>query len=95
MIWQPCERRLVFSGMDLQSLKSWLDAYGRAWETGKSEAAGLLFTEDTSYQESPYAGPMRGRLAIVEYWSHVPRTQEDIHFNQEITALTSDIAVVH
>ncbi len=59
------------------------------------EAAGVLFTEDASYQESPYDEPMRGRSAIVEYWSHVPRTQEDIHFNYGIVALTSHVATVH
>jgi len=85
----------MLTGMDLHSLKSWLDSYGRAWETKNPEAAGVLFTEDASYQESPYDEPMRGRSAIVEYWSHVSRTQEDIHFNHEIIALTSHVATVH
>jgi hypothetical protein len=57
----------MLTGMDLHSLKSWLDSYGRAWETKNPEAAGVLFTEDASYQESPYDEPMGGRSAIVEY----------------------------
>jgi hypothetical protein len=81
--------------MDLSTLKSWLDAYGRAWEARSPEMAEVLFTEDASYQEPPYDKPMRGRSAIVEYWSHVPRTQEDIHFNYEIIALTIDVAIIH
>ena len=81
--------------MDLPSVKSWLDAYGRAWETRSPEMAGVLFTEDASYQESPYDELMRGRSAIVEYWSHIPRTQEDIHFDHDIIALTSDVAMIH
>jgi len=85
----------MLTDMDLHSLKSWLDSYGRAWETKNPEAAGVLFTEDASYQESPYDEPMRGRSAIVEYWSHVSHTQEDIHFNHEIIALTSHVATVH
>ena len=83
------------TGMDLPSVKPWLDAYGRAWETRSPEMAGVLFTEDASYQESPYDEPMRGRSAIVEYWSHIPRTQEYILFDHEIIALTSDVAIIH
>jgi hypothetical protein len=81
--------------MNLDSLKSWLDAYGRAWESRDPEAAAVLFTEDAFYQESPYDEPMRGRSKIVEYWSHVPRTQDDIHFNYEIIALTGEVASAH
>ena len=66
-----------------------------AWEGKDPEAAAELFTDDASYQESPYDEPMRGRSAIVQYWSHVPRTQDDIHFSYDIITLTSDVAVVH
>jgi ketosteroid isomerase-like protein len=81
--------------MNLRSLQLWLDAYGRAWETRDPRAAGLLFTEDATYQETPFDKPMRGRSEIVEYWSHVPRTQEDIHFSHETVTVTGDIAIVH
>jgi hypothetical protein len=81
--------------MNLDSLKSWLDAYGRAWETRNPEAAGALFTQDASYHETPYDEPMRGRSAIVEYWSHVPRTQDDVHFSHDIIALTGEVAIAH
>jgi hypothetical protein len=81
--------------MDSASLRSWLDGYRRAWELKDPGAAGALFTDDASYQESPYDKPMRGRAAIVEYWSHVPRTQDNIHFNYEIIAVTDKVAVAH
>lgn len=86
---------VVQQGMNVDSLKSWLDAYGHAWETKDPEAAGKLFTEDASYRESPYGEPMRGREAIVEYWSHVPRTQDDVHFKYEIITLINEIAIAH
>ena len=82
-------------GMDLHSLELWLTAYGQAWENRDSNAAGMLFTEDATYQENPFDQPMRGRSAIIEYWTHVPRTQENIHFSYEITALTGDLAIAH
>ena len=76
-------------------MKSWLDAYGQAWEARDPKAAGMLFTEDAIYQETPFDEPMHGRSVIVEYWSHVPRTQEDIHFNHKIIAVTKDGAIAH
>ena len=53
--------------MNLETLKSWLDAYGRAWENRDPEAAASLFTENATYHESPHDEPMRGRSKIVEY----------------------------
>jgi hypothetical protein len=81
--------------MDLHSLELWLTAYGRAWEEGDSNATGMLFTGDAAYQENPFDQPMRGRSAIIEYWTHVPRTQENIHFSYEIIALTGATAIAH
>jgi SnoaL-like domain len=60
---------------DLDAFRSWLDAYGRAWEKRDPEAATALFTEDSTYQVTPFLEPMRGRKAIFEYWSEVARTE--------------------
>jgi hypothetical protein len=68
-------------------------AHRQAWEKRDSNAAGMLFTEDAAYQENPFDQPMRGRSAKIEYWTHVPRTQENIHFSHEITALTGATAI--
>jgi len=81
--------------MNLTTLESWLDRYGRAWETRNPEAAGALFTENASYHETPFDEPMRGRSAIVAYWSHVPRTQDNIHFSYDIITLTDNMAIAH
>jgi len=69
---------------DLLAFKSWLDAYGQAWENRDPEAATALFTEDGTYQVTPFLEPMRGRKAIFEYWSEVARTEENIRFGYEI-----------
>jgi len=81
--------------MDKHTLRVWLNAYGSAWENRDPNAAGMLFTEDATYQETPFDKPMLGRPAIIEYWTHVPRTQENIHFNHEIIATTGDMWIVH
>ncbi len=81
--------------VDPEAFGSWLDAYGRAWETGDPVAAAELFTEDAAYHETPFDEPMRGRADIVEYWSDVPRSQDDIRFSYEILAVSERGGVAH
>jgi len=81
--------------MNPDALRSWLDSYGRACENGDSKAATALFTEGVSYHESPHDEPMRGRLAVSAYWSHIPRRQSDVRFNYEVINLRGNDAVVH
>jgi hypothetical protein len=69
---------------DLVAFKAWLDAYGQAWENRDPEGATALFTEDGTYQVTPFLEPMRGRKAILEYWSEVARTEVNIRFGYEI-----------
>jgi hypothetical protein len=65
---------------DLVAFKSWLDAYCHAWENRDPQAATALFTEDGTYQVTPFLEPMRGRKAIFEYWSEVTQTEKNIKF---------------
>jgi ketosteroid isomerase-like protein len=81
--------------MDLSTFDRWLTAYGRAWETGDAQAAGDLFTEDAAYLETPFDEPMRGRAAVMAYWSDVPLTQSDIRFDYEILAVAGDRGIAH
>jgi hypothetical protein len=68
------------------AFESWMDAYGQAWQKRNSEAAAALYSEDGSYQVTPFVEPMRGRKAIFEYWSNVARTEENVEFRYEILA---------
>lgn len=79
--------------MTRSQLHSWLEAYGRAWETRDPEAAARLFAKGGTYQEGPFTKPMRGRKVILEYWRHVARTQEQIHFKFEILAMTKNFGI--
>ena len=82
--------------MTHDELKSWLDTYGRAWETRDPELVVTLFTEDATYQETPFVEPMRGRVAIHEYWAQkVAQWQEDVRFGHEVLAVEGDTGIGH
>ncbi len=81
--------------MILDEFKSWLDAYGRAWETRDANAAADLFSDDAAYHETPFVEPMRGRAEILAYWTHVGRSQEQIRFRYEILAIANENGTAH
>jgi SnoaL-like domain len=62
----------------------WLDAYGRAWEEFDADAGVALFTEDATYQETPFDEPKRGHDAIRALWQESVDTQEDVTFGHEV-----------
>jgi SnoaL-like protein len=80
-------------GNDVAAFKSWLDAYGHAWENRNPEAATALFAENGTYQVTPFLEPMRGRKAIFEYWSEVARTEENTRFGHEILVVNAGLNI--
>lgn len=72
--------------MTEQELRTWLDAYGGAWETADPDAAMQLFTEDARYYETPFEEPLLGREGVRSYWALATGTQRDISFTYEILA---------
>ena len=79
--------------MDRTSFESWLEAYGRAWRDRNPQAAANLFAEDGTYQVTPFVEAMRGRAAILEYWSHVDQTEQAIQFGYEVLAVTAEAGI--
>lgn len=79
--------------MERTAFESWLEAYGRAWRDRNPQAAAELFAENGSYQVTPFVEPMRGRPAILAYWSEVTRTEENIQFGFEVLAVTADFGI--
>jgi uncharacterized protein (TIGR02246 family) len=79
--------------MTEHAFASWLDSYGSAWESRNAQAAANLFAEDGTYQVTPFLEPMRGRQAILQYWTNVAQTQQDIQFGYEIVAVIPDCGI--
>jgi hypothetical protein len=76
--------------MTPNAFASWLDSYGRAWTSRDPQAAADLFTEGGTYQVMPFVEPMRGKQAILDYWTHVTQTEENIQFGYEILSVTPE-----
>jgi uncharacterized protein (TIGR02246 family) len=81
--------------MDPTQLERWLAAYGQAWETKDPEAAVRLFSEDATYQETPFDEPMRGREAIRAYWAQVPEHHREISFGSEVLYVDGSPGIAH
>lgn len=88
-------RAIAGDKMTKEMLKSWLEAYGRAWETRSPETACALFADDATYQETPFVEAMRGRRAIEDYWSRATGSHADVHFGYEILALNGSEGIAH
>jgi SnoaL-like domain len=57
--------------IDHETVRTWLTAYVRAWETYEPSAIGDLFSENATYAWHPWDtgdDVVRGRSAIVEAW---------------------------
>jgi ketosteroid isomerase-like protein len=81
--------------MDQASFHRWLHAYGHAWMGRDPKAAAALYTDDATYQVTPFDEPIRGRAAIYAYWDGVAKTQERIRFDFEVVAVTSEHGIAH
>jgi len=75
------------------SLQRWLDGYGAAWQARDAQAATVLFTENASYRETPYAEPFRGRDGIAQYWATVTADQRDVQFESRIIAIEGSTGI--
>jgi len=79
--------------MQESALKTWLEAYGRAWMSRDAHAAASLYTSDGTYQVTPFTPPICGHEAILKYWTGVCETERDIQFGYEILTTTAEIGV--
>lgn len=81
--------------MDMERFQSWLELYGRAWKNQDPQSFVNLFTDNASYHANPFSEPLSGRSAILNYWSDVARSQEQIQFNYEVLAVTQESGIAH
>ncbi len=82
--------------MNLEIFRSWLDSYGRAWESRDTQSFEGLFTDNATYHANPFSEPICGNSAIRDYFLlNIMHSQEQIQFNYEVLAVTQDIGIAH
>ena len=80
----------------LEEATNWLERYGQAWETGDAEGILDLFTENASYDETPFETNMVGHDEIRQYWlDNATNGQTDIEFGFDIWAVVDDQCLSH
>lgn len=79
--------------IDDESFRSWLDAYGHAWEAHDPEASAALYCEDALYFETPFDEPMRGVAAIRDYAAEAAGAQKDVTFSADVLAVSGDTGI--
>jgi catechol 2,3-dioxygenase-like lactoylglutathione lyase family enzyme len=74
---------------------AWLAAYERAWRTAGTASLGELFTEDATYQPSPYEKPLAGLGSIAGMWeAEREGPDEPFTMKRALVALEDNVAVV-
>jgi len=76
-----------------EAFRGWLEAYRKAWEERNPQIVVKLFSTDAICRESPFEEPIRGLDAILDYWAHVPKTQDQVRFDYEILAVSGETGI--
>ena len=77
------------------AVDGWFQRYKTAWEQQDTAASAALFTPGATYQETPFATPMRGEKAILAYWNRMARGQRDVQMGFEVLSACGNTGIVH
>jgi limonene-1,2-epoxide hydrolase len=74
--------------LDRETFSRWLQTYFSAWEEGDPRLLIETFAPDGAYNETPFAGHMRGREEIAAYWREgAGSSQEHVTTSYRILAI--------
>jgi ketosteroid isomerase-like protein len=77
------------------AVQKWLAAYERLWRSAGAAGLKQLFTEDATYQPSPYDPPVRGLSAIAKMWeAEREGPDESFTMSSRVIATENETAVV-
>ncbi|MEV0891091.1 nuclear transport factor 2 family protein [Promicromonospora sp. NPDC050262] len=77
------------------TVETWIRDYERLWRTAGTDGLADLFTQDATYQPSPWAPPVVGLPALAEFWeSHRDGPDEEFTLTAQVIAVDGPTAVV-
>ena len=83
--------------MNRAHVDAWVNAYEQAWRSPGTAALAELFTEDATYHQEPFNGPVVGLDAIAEMWEAERDGPDEVfHMDHAIVAVdpAESVAVV-
>jgi hypothetical protein len=81
--------------MDAAGVAGWVAGYQQAWRSPGTGQLAMLFTEDATYSQEPYAEPVTGLAAISRMWeAERDGPAEVFRMTSEIVAVDGVVAVV-
>jgi hypothetical protein len=79
--------------MSFERFEDWLERYRNAWETRDPDAAQAIFTEDATYQVTPFREPEMHRAGIRAYWVRATSDQRNVQFGSRMLASNGDTGI--
>ena len=79
---------------DSISVRRWVAAYRRAWESNDPDEIRALFTEDGDYLTGPFADPWHGHDTIVAKWLEYADAPGDTTFSSTVIGVDGDTGFV-
>ena len=74
---------------------NWITDYERAWRTPGTALLRDLFTDDASYQQTPYDVPILGLIDIASMWEEEREGPDEVFtVTSEVVAVEGETAVV-
>lgn len=81
--------------MTREQVGAWIANYEKAWRAAGIGLLNDLFTEEATYQMSPYEEPVTGLPAIAELWEGERQGPDEVFtMTSRIVAVEDDTAVV-
>lgn len=80
--------------MDSETIAQWVEGYKRAWASNKSKDIAALFSKDATYHTTPFAAPIQGNRAIVQFWTEHADSPGDYTFEYEVLGTGANCGIV-
>lgn len=81
--------------LTMAELARWLEAYGDAWESRDPVKAAALFSEDSTYQVTPYEEAHQGPDGVAGYWAGVTAGQRNVQFEFQPLSVAGRTGIAH
>jgi hypothetical protein len=77
-----------------EAVRTWIDAYVKAWNSNDPAQIGALFTDEAEYYTAPFRTPWRGRQGVIDGWLERKDEPGETTFDWRPVVVTDEVAVI-